>query len=184
MRGTIGHRVIALAAALTIGTAMLAVTPLATLAVSNYDDTNPAATPCGSNSYNVTNKYSSKILDSAGRILAQQDFRYSASCNTVWTRITNESGRGSGYAPATDLVAYERFMLANSCAYCDTMQSNSEEHDTLHRYGTFPYQGWSMQWSNQQPGTQFWVSDRSFVWDSSGTRRYVVNDPYILINTY
>jgi hypothetical protein len=183
MKGTIRHRILVLAAAAAISTTMLAVTPVATLAVSIYDNTNPGTTPCGNGSHTVVNKYSSYIYNSAGKILALQEFRYSAWCNTVWTRITNESGRGSGYAPATDITSHESFMLANSCPpyLCDYMQSDTEI-DTLHRYGTSPYQGWSYQWSNQQPGLQFWVSDRSFVWDSSPTPHYPASNPYVQIN--
>ncbi len=51
--------------------------------------TNPGATPCGDGSHTVTNLRSYYFRTSSGSVIARLDMRYSAYCNTVWTRTVN-----------------------------------------------------------------------------------------------
>jgi Protein of unknown function (DUF2690) len=157
---------VSLVVASSLGTGLLAVTPGVTLATSGYDGTNPAGTPCGDNSHAITNAAPGVLVrdPGSGLIVAQVDLRYSAYCGTVWTRVTNLTGRGAGYLSARDLSVFEENLHFGTCAtLCNMSIQYYGGVDTLHQYGTFPYQGWGMQWSNPNPGSQWWAQSEGMV---------------------
>ena len=155
MKSTLRRAFSAIAIASTLGTALMVAMPGVALATSGWDGKNPAATVCGNGTYNITtlsNGYAWMMLN--GLRAAYVEVRYSAACGTAWTRVTNETGRGSGYAPARDIRMTEQLYWGINGTQAIGMDGES---DTLHRYGTFPYQGWTMMWSNQNPGSPFWL---------------------------
>ena len=133
--------------ALVLAGALAGSTTLAWPAVGHavdYNDTNPAATPCGDGSHPVEDWQSSWIRNTSGLIIALVEVRRSDYCNTVWTRVTNETGRGSGYATGATEAVTENIYLY-SCPLGSCLVSHLAATDTLYKFGTVPYQGWSHQ---------------------------------------
>lgn len=110
----------------------------------NYNDTNPGATPCGDGSHPVEDWQTEWVKNAAGLKIALVEVRRSDYCNTLWTRVTNETGRGSGYAAAATETVTENIYVY-SCPQTSCLVAHYSDTDTLSKYGTSPYQGWSHQ---------------------------------------
>jgi len=123
--------------------AHLLLVPTATSA-AGYNDTNPATTPCGDGSHPIAKGQQRWISNGAGLKIALLEVRKSDFCNTVWTRITNESGRGAGYAPAQTITATSRTYVY-TCTLSTCVEPHAVSTDTLKPYGVSPYQGWAHQ---------------------------------------
>jgi hypothetical protein len=90
--------------ALIVATAGWGIVPAS---AAGYNDTSPGTTPCGDGSHAVDNLRSYYIRNSSSVVFGRVDIRYSSYCNTVWTRVVNMTGSGSGYASARTLTADE-----------------------------------------------------------------------------
>ncbi|MEP7379104.1 MAG: hypothetical protein ABI725_06015 [Chloroflexota bacterium] len=119
--------------------ALLAADPQPTRA-SQYNNTDPASTPCGNGSHTVKTWRDYYLRSGTGAIVARVDTRYSHYCNTVWTRVTNLTG--PGHYPATSLVVQARtYTYACSQGYC-YVQGTAISSDTAPANGD---SGWSRQ---------------------------------------
>jgi hypothetical protein len=70
---------------------------------ASYGHQDPGLTPCGDGSHAITLFRSYYSRDSSGLIWGLVEVRYSSYCNSIWTRVTNLRGSGTGYAPAASL---------------------------------------------------------------------------------
>ncbi len=119
----------------------LAASPQIVAAV-DYNDTNPAATPCGDGSHEVF-PIRSFYIKGGSLIYARIELRWSQYCNTVWTKVVNLTGSGSGYASERSLTSEEQIVTydcPNSTLCFD--QSQRETGDVLPGLGS---SGWSHQ---------------------------------------
>jgi hypothetical protein len=109
---------------------------------ASYPHQNPGLTPCGDGSNPVTLFRSYYLRDSSNLIWGLVEARYSAYCNSIWTRATNLRGSGTGYAPAADLYSNETIIVyncPNTACQVDTM---TDSNDHLPSKGST---GWSRQ---------------------------------------
>lgn len=103
----------------------------------DYNDTNPAATPCGDNSHEIHTWQGAYVVSAAGNIIAAVQVMRSDFCNTVWARVTNLSGFGPGYISARNLSVTE-FLTTYNCPYANCVTHTASDTDTCSRTERIP----------------------------------------------
>jgi hypothetical protein len=132
-------------AAVALVATTLAVAPSPKAAAASYDNTNPGQTICGDGSHPVVTWYSWYLATQySSQKVALVELRRSDTCNTVWTRVTNVTGLGTGYVAATALTFTERVEVFN-CITGSCLTATSSSTDTLQPAGRSPNSGWSNQ---------------------------------------
>jgi hypothetical protein len=97
---------------------------------SSYNDTNPGTTVCGDGSHTVETARKFYIRMGSS-VLARLELRWSDYCDTVWAKVVNLTGSGSGYASARSLTSDETIYVY-SCPYSTCLvDSQTEFNDVL-----------------------------------------------------
>jgi hypothetical protein len=110
-------------------------------AASAWNNTDPGTNTCGNGQHPVSD-WRSYYIRGGGYIYAMVTIRYSDTCHTVWTRVTNLTGSGAGYATARRLTSDETVTVYN----CP--KSTCQTGTTTFLGDSLPENG-SAGWSNQ-----------------------------------
>jgi hypothetical protein len=143
----------------------------------DYNDTNPGATPCG-NGTNPVQTLRTFYVKSGGLAYARVELRWSPTCNTVWTKVVNVTGSGSGYASERSLTSTERILVYNCPDTSCEVHDQTETGDVLPGYGS---SGWSHQFvlpsngSMGSPAAPQPPTIRGIVLITSGASTYVLD---------
>ena len=125
----------------SLASAVVSFAPPPVAAASAWNNTNPGATICGNGSHTVSD-WRSYYIRGGSLIYAMVTIRYSDTCHTVWTRVTNLTGSGAGYATARSLISDETVTVYN----CP--KSTCQTGTTTYYGDSLPANG-SAGWSNQ-----------------------------------
>ena len=147
---------------------LLSVSPRSGMALAtSYNNTNPAATPCGNGTHPVK-VWATSYIYSGSTAIALVELRRSDYCNTVWTRITNLTSTSVSVAETTEIFSFpdpaDRVGLTSS-------------YDSLRAHGVFPYQAWSNQLDYPHASPPSSRATGSIYWSGSWRAVYAGSTP-------
>ena len=104
-------------------------------AASQYNDTNPANTPCGNGTRTVQTWRSYYALDGNNKAVARLDIRYSPYCDTLWVRGLNVTGSGSGFRSPEQSLTIDTTVWVYTCPYSNCFVDSDTQTDVTPNKG-------------------------------------------------